>query len=89
MYYKAIKGKHPNGQPTRVERINTMKYTKKAARETIEVYAHRTSWFDESMTQEDMYRILRYRMEFGESESRVIIASLVMAGAKFRTEEKR
>lgn len=25
VYYKAIKGKHPNGQPTRAERTNTMK----------------------------------------------------------------
>lgn len=25
MYYKAIKGKHPNGQPNRAERTNTMK----------------------------------------------------------------
>ena len=25
MYYKAIKGKHPNGQPDRAERTNTMK----------------------------------------------------------------
>ena len=25
VYYKAIKGKHPNGQPNRAERTNTMK----------------------------------------------------------------
>lgn len=25
VYYKAIKGKHPNGQPDRAERTNTMK----------------------------------------------------------------
>lgn len=64
-----------------------MKYTKKAARETVEAYANMTSWFDESMTQEDMFYLLRYRMRFGESETRVIIAALVMAGAKFKIAE--
>lgn len=64
-----------------------MKYTKKAAKETVETYAHMTAWFDESITQEDMFYMLRNRMRFGESETRVIIASLVMAGAKFKVEK--
>lgn len=57
------------------------KYTKKAAKETVETYANMTSYFDESMTQREMFEMLRYRMQFGEAETRVIIAALVMAGA--------
>lgn len=57
--------------------------TKKSAREAIEAYKDLTAYFDESMTQEAMYNMLRYRMQFGEAESRVIIAALIIAGAKF------
>jgi len=60
-----------------------MKYTKKDAKETIEAYKKDTAYFDCSMTQEEMYNMLRYRMAFGEAETRVIIASLVNSGAKF------
>lgn len=63
-----------------------MKYTKKAAAETIKAYAEMTSFFDASMTQDELYNTLRYRMQFGEAETRVIIASLVLAGAKFKSE---
>ena len=63
------------------------KYTKKHARECVEAYAYLTGWFDESMTQREMFEMLRYRMQFGEAESRVIIAALVMAGAKFKNAE--
>lgn len=63
------------------------KYTKKAAKETVEAYADMTAWFDESIPQRDMFEMLRYRMQFGEAESRVIIAALVMAGAKFKIAE--
>lgn len=63
------------------------KYTKKHARECVEAYAPLTSWFDESMTQREMFEMLRYRMQFGEAETRVIIAALVIAGAKFKIAE--
>ena len=63
-----------------------MKYTKKAAAETIEAYAEMTSYFDNSMTQNEIYDMLRYRMRFGEAETRTIIAALVLAGAKFKPE---
>ena len=63
------------------------KYTKKHARECVEAYAHLTGWFDESINQREMFEMLRYRMQFGEAESRVIIAALVMAGAKFKIAE--
>ena len=63
------------------------RYTKKAAKETVEAYADMTAWFDETMTQREMFEMLRYRMQLGEAESRVIIAALVMAGAKFKNAE--
>ena len=63
------------------------KYTKKHARECVEAYAPLTGWFDESITLREMFEMLRYRMQFGEVESRVIIAALVMAGAKFKNAE--
>ena len=66
-----------------------MKYTKKDAKETIAAYADRTSYVDESMTQADMYNMLRYRMAFGEAEARCIIAALVLAGAKFSKESQK
>ncbi len=31
----------------------------------------------------DMYEMLRYRMHFGDAETKVIIASLIKCGAKF------
>lgn len=61
-----------------------MKFTKEVAKETIEAYKDLTAYFDESMSQEDMYNMLAFRMRFGEAETRVIIASLVLAGAKFK-----
>lgn len=63
-----------------------MTYTKKDAKETITAYADMTSYFDKSMTQNDMYNMLRYRMAFGEAEASCIIAALVLAGAKFLKE---
>ena len=61
-----------------------MKYTKKNAKETIEYYKGMTAFYDASMSQNDMYNMLRYRMNFGEAESRTIIAALVLSGAKFK-----
>lgn len=43
-----------------------------------------TSWFNYEMTMDDMWNMLRYRMQFGEAETAVIIAALIRAGAKFR-----
>ena len=63
-----------------------MKYTKKAAAETIKAYAEMTSYFDNSMTQNELYNMFRYRMQLGEAETRTMIASLVLAGEKFKTE---
>lgn len=61
-----------------------MKRTKKQERETIEAYKDLTAYFDGSISRESMYEMLRNRMFFGEAESRVIIASLILAGAQFK-----
>ena len=42
-----------------------------------------TNYFSGELKFADMYDMLRYRMEFGESETKLILASLVNAGAKF------
>lgn len=60
-----------------------MRYTKAKAKETVSAYKDMTCYFDGSMKRDEMYNMLRYRMCFGEAETRCIIASLVIAGAKF------
>ena len=65
------------------DKIMAYKYTKKKARETVAAYADRTAYYDGSISQESMYEMLRYQMRFGEAETRVIIAALVLSGAKF------
>ena len=64
------------------------KMTKKCAKEAIEANKDMTAFFDESMTQNDMYKMLRYRMRFGEAETRVIMSALILSGAKFKDEAK-
>ena len=41
-------------------------------------------YFNEQMTFDQMYNMLRFRMEFGEAETKVIMASLIKNGAMFR-----
>ena len=43
-----------------------------------------TAWFDSSCSMDDMWKMLRYRMAFGESETAIIIAALIKAGAVFK-----
>lgn len=63
-----------------------MKYvTKKAAKEAIEQYKDRTRYFDGSLNMADMTWMLR-DMLFGEAETNVIMAALVLAGGKFTVE---
>lgn len=63
-----------------------MNMTKKAAREEIERSRDNTGYFDGSVTAAGMKDMLRNRMHFGEAETNVIIAALVLAGAKFSVE---
>ena len=61
-----------------------MKYmTKKAAREEIERSKDWTNYFGGEIKAADMKDMLRYRMRFGEAETNVILAALVLAGAMF------
>lgn len=60
------------------------KMTKKRAKEVIEEYKDLTNYFDNSLSLEEMEKMLRYRMAFGDAETRIIIASLIIAGAKFK-----
>ena len=59
----------------------------KAAKETINAYKNMTSYFDKSLSCTDMYNMLRFQMRFGEAETQVIIAALILSGAKFKREE--
>lgn len=63
-----------------------MRYTKKKAKEAIDAYRDLTAFFDGSVSQTEMYEMLRYRMRFGEAETRVIIAALVLSGGRFSNE---
>ena len=58
--------------------------TKAKAREIIEANKDNTAYFDKSISVKEMYEMLRYRMRFGEAETKVIIAALKVSGAKFR-----
>ena len=59
--------------------------TRKEAREIIhrEAEQRNTNYFSGELKFADMRDMLRYRMGFGEAETKVIIAALVNAGAKF------
>ena len=43
-----------------------------------------TGYFNKSVNLDDMYEMLRQEMKFGEAETKVILASLTLAGAKFK-----
>ena len=58
--------------------------TKAKAREIIEANKDNTAYFDKSISAKEMYEMLRYRMRFGEAETKVIIAALEVSGAKFK-----
>ncbi len=60
------------------------KIRKKDCNEIIEKYKDNTNYFNGTIDQDDMWDMLRYRMQFGESETIVIIAALIKVGAKFK-----
>ena len=63
-----------------------MRITKKLAKAIIEINKNNTNYFNNSMTRDEMFDMLRFRMRFGQAETEVIIASLIIAGAKFKDE---
>jgi hypothetical protein len=50
----------------------------------IKEYKDDTQYFNEQMTFDEMYNMLRLHYDFGEAETKVIMASLIKNGAKFR-----
>ena len=60
-----------------------MKYTKESAKYEIEMYKNSTAYFDGDVSADEMYTMLRFHMGFGEAEAHVIIAALILSGAKF------
>ena len=85
MWYIIITVKERNTTTAKRQKYKEVfKMNTKSANEVIAAYKDMTCYFDESMTQSDMYNMLRYRMQFGEAETRVIIAALIVAGAKFK-----
>lgn len=40
-----------------------------------------TCWFSGEFSMDEMWGMLRYRMQFGEAETAVIVAALIKAGA--------
>lgn len=60
-----------------------MKYTKKLAKEILDINKDNTAYFDGSMTIGQFETMLRYRMGFGVAETTTITMALILAGAKF------
>ena len=58
--------------------------TKKELKSIIEVWKDETNYFTGNLKYKDMYEMFRYRFNFGEAETEVILAALELAGAKFQ-----
>lgn len=52
-------------------------------RKIIAEHRDKTNWFDGSISMDSMFNMLRYQMRFGAAEATIIIAALILAGAKF------
>ena len=61
--------------------------TREKAKAIIEENKDFTRYFDGSSTLDQMYEMLAFRMQFGDAESKVIIAALKLAGAKFKKDD--
>ena len=58
--------------------------TREQATKFLKANKNKTLWFTDGMTFDDMYAMLRYRMQFGEAETLCIMASLKLNGAKIK-----
>ena len=58
--------------------------TQDEAKQIIERHKGETNYFSGNIDISDMWDMFRYRYEFGEAETAVILASLVRSGAKFK-----
>ena len=52
--------------------------------QVIDEYKDKTQYFNEQMTFDEVYNMFRLYYEFGEAETKVIMAALIKNGAKFR-----
>jgi hypothetical protein len=59
-------------------------WSEKQCNEIIAEHKDSTQYFNEQMTFDEAYNMFRLHYEFGESETKVIMAALMKAGAKFR-----
>ena len=50
----------------------------------IEEYKDETQYFNEEMTFDEAYNMFRLHYEFGEAETKIIMACLMKNGANFR-----
>lgn len=58
--------------------------TKKELKPIIEQWKDETNYFTGNLKYKDMFEMFRYRFNFGVAETKVIMASLELAGAKFK-----
>ena len=59
-------------------------WSKEQCNKLIEENKDFTQYFNEQMTFDEVYNMFRLHYEFKEAETKVIMASLMKAGAKFR-----
>ena len=59
-------------------------WTLEQCNQIIEEYKDNTMYFNEQMTFDEMYNMLRLHYDFYEAETKVIMACLIKNGAKFR-----
>jgi hypothetical protein len=60
-----------------------MKYTKKFAKEILDLWKNETAYFNGSMTEAQFENMLVHRFGFGRAEAITISMALILAGAKF------
>ena len=59
-------------------------WTLEECNKIIEENKDNTMYFNEQMTFDEVYNMFRLHYEFWEAETKVIMAALMKAGAKFR-----
>ena len=60
-----------------------MSYTKKHAKEILDLWKDKTAFFNGSMTAAEFENMLLYQMHFCQAEAATITMALILAGAKF------
>jgi hypothetical protein len=60
-----------------------MKYTKRYAKDVLDIWKDQTNYFNGSMTVSEFENMLLYRFGFGQAEAFTISMALILAGAQF------